>query len=584
MSRFNACRLLAVLTIACLGWSGLVDARPARVNQIPNGSKFRCASCHVNPSGGGDLTPFGTEINQNYLTPSGRSGIVDWNAALAMLDSDGDGVSNGRELGDPDGAFTQGGNFTPDPNITVTNPGDRNDFAQLPEDKAPRATSVMIGNMTINADVKNPPVPTGRQTLSINFDAPLVVSKTDSSSGSDPGSGADIMPSEASGGIELVNTQVMIYPTALMTTASNWAVSDDKMTFTVTLNLPENATYQMIIGNPSASQQYFFGTVALSDAVVSGRAMLPSGFALSDEPGPGLAVLIDSEAYSDLLAVVDDSDDLPLGQFFGQLIEGGLSTIVRISHFGTLESLPEQLAFELKHVPDGSYILSLNQSAVGAEGDLVDLSAVVGLDAMGTIDSNTLIRVANGERVTGLQVALQSESEIEPEATNIQQVRVKRIDADNNRFFVQSDGREVTVSVTVATQGDTTSTGTLFATTTGASNDLNEILSSLVGQGMIPGIGFFSFNQLMAGDTVSILGFSGSGSAIQALIVLRHSASAIIGDLNGDNQVNFADFLLFAAAFGKGVGDAGYNPKADLNNDNEVNFADFLLFAANFGN
>lgn len=584
MSRFNACRLLAVLTIACFGWSGLVDARPARVGQIPNGSEFRCASCHVNPSGGGALTPFGDDINQNYLTSSGGSGRVDWNAALAMLDSDGDGVSNGRELGDPDGAFTQGGNFTPDPNIKPTNPGDRNDFAQLPGDKAPRATLVMIGNMTINADVKNPPVPTGMQTLSINFDAPLVVSKTDSSSGSDPGSGTDIMPSEASGGIELANTQVMIYPTALMATASNQAVSDDKMTFTVILNLPENATYQLIIGNPSASQQYFFGTVALSDAVVSGRAMLPEGFALSDEPGPGLAVLIDSEAYSDLLAVVDDSDDLPLGQFFGQIIEGSLSTIVRISHFGSLESLPEQLAFELKHVPDGSYILSLNQSAVGAEGDTVDLSAVVGLDAMGTIDSNTLIRVANGASVTGLQVALQSESEIEPEESSIQKVRVERIDADNNRFFVQSDGREVTVSVTVATPGDTTSIGTLFATTTDASNDPNEILSRLFDQGMIPGIGFFSFNQLMAGDTVSILGFSGSAGAIQALIVLRHSASAIIGDLNGDDEVDFADFLLFAAAFGKGVGDEGYNPKADLNNDNEVNFSDFLLFAANFGN
>ena len=581
MSRFNACRLLAVLTIACLGWSGLADARPARVGQIPNGSKFRCASCHVNPSGSGALTPFGTEINQNYLTSIGGSGRVDWNAALAMLDSDGDGVSNGRELGDPDGAFTPGGNFTPDPNIKPTNPGDRNDFAQLPGDKAPRATSVMIGSMTINADVKNPPVPTGMQTLSIRFNAPLVVSKTDSSSGSDPGSGTDIMPSEASGGIELVNTQVMIYPTALMTTASNWAVSDDKMTFTVTLNLPENETYQLIIGNPSASQQYFFGTVALSDAVVSGRAMLPAGFALSDEPGPGLAVLIDSEAYSDLL---DDSDDLPPGQFFGQIIEGGLATIVRISHFGSLESLPEQLAFELKHVPDGSYILSLNQSAVGAEGDLVDLSAVVGLDAMGTIDSANLIRVANGVSVTGLQVALQSESEIEPEESSIQKVRVERIDADNNRFFVQSDGREVTVSVTVATPGDTTSIGTLFATTTDASNDPNEILSRLFDQGMIPGIGFFSFNQLMAGDTVSILGFSGSAGAIQALIVLRHSASAIIGDLNGDDEVNFADFLLFAAAFGKGVGDEGYNPKADLNNDNEVNFSDFLLFAANFGN
>ena len=49
-------------------------------------------------------------------------------------------------------------------------------------------------------------------------------------------------------------------------------------------------------------------------------------------------------------------------------------------------------------------------------------------------------------------------------------------------------------------------------------------------------------------------------------------------------MVNFSDFLLFASAFGKGVGDEGYDPKADLNGDEMVTFADFLIFAMNFGN
>lgn len=558
MSWFNVCRLLAVLTIACFGWSGLADARAFRVGQIPNGSKFRCASCHVNSNGGGTLTPFGTEINQNYLTPRGRSGSVNWNAALAMLDSDGDGVSNGRELGDPDG------NNTTDPSIKLTNPGDANDFVQLPDDKdprvpddkAPRATSVMIGTRTINADVRNPPVPTRRQSLEITFDKRLRAVR-------------DSIP-------------VMIYPLS-ENLVEAWDISADSLKLTATLNLSENATYQMTIGDLFASvqQQYFFGTVALSDAVVSGTAMLPEGFTLSGEPG-GWAMLMDSEAYSDLLSFVDDGDDQPLGQFFGQLLEGALSSIIRVSHIDVRESYPEQLAFALKHVPDGSYILGLNQSAVGAEGDKVELSAFVGLDAMGTIDSNNLIRVANGASTTGLQVALQSE--IEPEAISIQQVRVERVEADNNQFFVQHDGREVTVSVTVATQGDTTSTGTLFFMATDASNDLNDIVSRLVEQGMIPGTDFFSFNQLMVGDTVSILGFSGSEDAIQALFVLRHPTTEGDPDLNADGQVDFSDFLLFAAAFGKDMGDEGYNSKADLNGDNAVNFADFLLFAAAFGN
>ena len=546
MSWFNVCRLLAVLTIACFGWSGLADARAFRVGQIPNGSKFRCASCHVNSNGGGALTPFGTEINQNYLRSDGS---VNWNAALAMLDSDGDGVSNGQELGDPDG------NNTTDPSIKLTNPGDANDFVQLSDDKDPRATSVMIGTRTINADVRNPPVPTGRQSLEITFDKRLRAVR-------------DSVP-------------VMIYPLR-ENLVEAWDISADSLKLTATLNLPENATYQMIIGNPFASvqQQYFFGTVALSDAVVSGTAMLPAGFTLSGEPG-GWAMLMDSEAYSDLLSFVDNSDDQPLGQFLGEILERGLSSIVRISHIDVRESYPEQLAFALKHVPDGSYILGLNQSAVGAEGDKVELSAFVGLNAMGQIDSDALIRVANGASTTGLQVALQSE--IEPEEISIQQVRVDRIEADNNRFFVQSDGREVAVSVTVATPGDTTSTGTLFFMATDASHDLNDIVSRLV-EGMIPGTDFFSFNQLMVGDTVSILGFSGSDDAIQALFVLRHPTTEGDPDLNADGQVDFADFLLFAAAFGKGVGDEGYNSKADLNGDNAVNFADFLLFAAAFGN
>lgn len=550
MSWFNVCRLLAVLTIACFGWHGLADARAFRVGQIPNGSKFRCASCHVNSNGGGALTPFGTEINQNYLRSDGS---VDWNAALAMLDSDGDGVSNGQELGDPDG------NNTTDPSIELTNPGDPNDFVQLSDDKAPRATSVMIGTRTINADVRNPPVPTGRQSLEVTFDKRLRAVR------------------------DSANVPVMIYPLR-ENLVEAWNISADSLKLTATLNLPENATYQMTIGDPSesAQQQYFFGTVALSDAVVSGTAILPAGFTLSGEPG-GSAMLMDSEAYSDLLSFVDDSDDQSLGQFLGEILDRSLSSIVRISHIDVRESYPEQLAFELQHVPDGSYILGLNQSAVGAEGDKVELSAFVGLDAMGTINSDALIRVANGASTTNLQVALQSQSEIEPEEISIQQVRVERIDADNNRFFVQRDGREVAVSVTVATPGDTTSTGTLFFMTTDASNDLNDIVSRLV-EGMIPGIDVFSFNQLMAGDMVSILGFSGSDDAIQALFVLRHPTTEGNPDLNADGEVNFADFLLFAAAFGKGVGDEGYNSKADLNGDDEVNFADFLLFAAAFGN
>ena len=541
---FDSRRLLVVLIIALMGWGGPADARPVRVGQLPNGSKFRCASCHVDSSGGGTLTAFGDEINKNYLTPSGSLGSVTWNAMLAMLDSDGDGVSNGRELGDPDG------DGITDPSIEATNPGDAGDFVQQPPPSVgpPAVTSLVIGGVTLKKNAKNPPVPSGMQSFEVTFDKPLHAIR------------------DSAGDIDV---PVTIYP--LPEKLATGAISADSLKLTATIQLPENATYQLIFGNPSAQQQYFFGTVALSDAVVSGRAMLPAGVKLGDELGS--AVLIDADRYSTLLSMDGGSDD-PL-QY--------LSAIVRIAPFDILESLPEQLAFELKHVPDGSYILALNQSAVDANGDSVDLSALVGLNALG-VDSDNLIRVENGTSATALQVALQEA--VEPEAiSNIPQVRVDRIDAEKNLFFVQSDGRQVSVLVTVPTPGDTTSAGTLLVMINDASFDDPDEILSLLRSGMIPaGIPFFQFNQLMVGDTVSILGLPSSDNAIQALFVVRHESSAVIGDLDGDKMVTFQDFLLFAAAFGKSVGDEGYNPKADLNGDDEVDFQDFLLFAAAFEN
>lgn len=50
-------------------------------------------------------------------------------------------------------------------------------------------------------------------------------------------------------------------------------------------------------------------------------------------------------------------------------------------------------------------------------------------------------------------------------------------------------------------------------------------------------------------------------------------------DFNGDGQVGFPDFLLFASAFGAENPD----PRFDLDNDGKVNFSDFLVFAGVFG-
>ena len=100
-----------ILLVAVLFLGGLVAeeaaARGKRVSQIPNGAAFSCNSCHT-AGGGTPRNAFGLEIEANFLTAAGAAGDVLWGPELAALDSDGDGVSNGAELGDPDGTWVAG--------------------------------------------------------------------------------------------------------------------------------------------------------------------------------------------------------------------------------------------------------------------------------------------------------------------------------------------------------------------------------------------------------------------------------------------------------------------------------------------
>ena len=109
--------------VVVFGLSAVVPAeahaRSFRVEQIPNGRNYTCDSCHgkasLLPS---DLTPFGMDVNRTL-----SSNNVDW-AAIWNLDSDGDGFSNGLELGDPGGSWRRG---DPHPDQPTANPGLPND-------------------------------------------------------------------------------------------------------------------------------------------------------------------------------------------------------------------------------------------------------------------------------------------------------------------------------------------------------------------------------------------------------------------------------------------------------------------------
>lgn len=82
------------------------------LRELPNGDKQRIGYGHQNRGGGGSLNQFGRDF-----AASGYS----WTADLCSKDSDGDGRTNGEELGDPGCSWRKG--ESPDVTTGLTHPG-----------------------------------------------------------------------------------------------------------------------------------------------------------------------------------------------------------------------------------------------------------------------------------------------------------------------------------------------------------------------------------------------------------------------------------------------------------------------------
>ncbi|GLE01939.1 hypothetical protein PINS_up010777 [Pythium insidiosum] len=91
------------------------DAKPSFVSRIPNGDGVSgvAALGHKETSGGGPLNDFGEAFSN-----AGQK----WTVELCKADSDGDGQTNGQELGDPCCEWTTGG--TTRYSTGVSHPGD----------------------------------------------------------------------------------------------------------------------------------------------------------------------------------------------------------------------------------------------------------------------------------------------------------------------------------------------------------------------------------------------------------------------------------------------------------------------------
>ena len=110
---------LLIALIATFGSSAALDARQCRVALVPNGGKYNCMTCHVT-SNGGNRNLFGADVQKIVRTSTCVTQF--WGPDLAGGDSDGDGRTNGEELGDPAGEWKPGDPSPRDINLT-TQPG-----------------------------------------------------------------------------------------------------------------------------------------------------------------------------------------------------------------------------------------------------------------------------------------------------------------------------------------------------------------------------------------------------------------------------------------------------------------------------
>jgi len=83
--------------------------------------------------------------------------------------------------------------------------------------------------------------------------------------------------------------------------------------------------------------------------------------------------------------------------------------------------------------------------------------------------------------------------------------------------------------------------------------------------------GFFSVARDLVGNVESKLS--------SAEVSTQVAAAVVAGDVNGDGVVNCADLAIVKAAFGKRLGQPGYDARADVNHDGVVNVVDLATVA-----
>ena len=121
------CRSVCALLLPLALLAASAGASQPDLAALPTQPDFGCLSCHNGPSATATTVPVAEATQLNLFGRDWLRGGRVWNATLAHENSDGDGCSNGYELGDPAGDWQPSDGYLPVPPAELRNPGEPGD-------------------------------------------------------------------------------------------------------------------------------------------------------------------------------------------------------------------------------------------------------------------------------------------------------------------------------------------------------------------------------------------------------------------------------------------------------------------------